>query len=468
MAFWNPPKGQSVLEIIIALAIVVMTGSAAFGVFGAVLSEHRQVADRATADRLTREGFAAIRNIRDRDWNELAIGTHGLTTSSERWVFAGESDITDGRFTRTVDIINPNGSGCVGGGNELDAQVRVTWAAGAGRTGEVSATSRLTHWRDLTVWGEWTSPTVVGAVDIDAQGEGSGVAAWNDFVAITADVSAASKPSLYVADVSDPTDPFLEGDFTTSDGLFDAIALPEDDLVLTAGPLNNQEMSVFSVSNPSAPAWLANLDLNADANRLFLTGNTLYVAADNGLHVIDVSVPTAPTEIGSVNFGAEAHDVAIRDGIAYVASADNAEEVVIMDVADPANPIMVGSYNIAGNGDALSVEVVGSSLYVGTVENPSSGTELYVFDLTNPQEPILIDSTDVEGDVNDMHAEGAYLFLASGASNHEFMVFCVANPSMLTIEGTLNISQVATDLSFVNNTAYVSMRSNDALQIIQP
>ena len=49
------------------------------------------------------EGIEAVNNIRDRDFNALVNGTHGLTINSFLWELNGSSD-TYGNLTREVTI----------------------------------------------------------------------------------------------------------------------------------------------------------------------------------------------------------------------------------------------------------------------------------------------------------------------------------------------------------------------------
>ena len=67
-----------------------------------------------------------------------------------------------------------------------------------------------------------------------------------------------------------------------------------------------------------------------------------------------------------------------------------------------------------------------------------------------------------------MIAAGPYLFTATNISNREFTVYDVRDPLNVHIEASLNMSQVAAGLDLVDNTIYISLRSNDAFQIIRP
>ena len=84
---------------------------------------------------------------------------------------------------------------------------------------------------------------------------------------------------------------------------------------------NHNDLTIIDVSDPARPIKLGSLRTPGDARKLFVYGQTAYVADGNrGLAVIDVSQPTAPRLVGSIPTPGFAEEVVVSDGIAYLAA----------------------------------------------------------------------------------------------------------------------------------------------------
>ncbi len=111
-------------------------------------------ADRIIATNLAQEGIEALYSIRNINWCDVRIGTHGLDISSNRWVLAGSSD-AQSKFTRTVTIdpvyrdasgaIVPQGTGSPDGSTKK-VTVTVSWVDAAGASQSVRLEAYVTYW----------------------------------------------------------------------------------------------------------------------------------------------------------------------------------------------------------------------------------------------------------------------------------------------------------------------------------
>jgi len=454
---WN--KGQSSIEIIVALALFIIATTAGFVLFSATLAENEFTRERHRADLLAQEGIEAVRQIRNREWELLTPGTYGLARSGSDWIFSGASDTSDATFTRSVTITNVDE-------NQRDAHVSVSWTERPGRTPIIGLDTRFTNWNDLEVWGDWGIPCVVGSADIGPQGKGTSVTLLDDEVYLTAEMSSGNVPTIFSFDVTPPTSPTQLDAENTTDNLTDIASLDEANVVYTTGVLNDSELRVFDVSDPSVITLLTVRDLEADGTSVIVEDGYLYVGAVNGLHIFDLADPANPVEIGTLNPGTEATDITLAYPYIYLATPDDNKEIIIVDASDRETPVEVGSYNTSTAIDGLSIAARKSRLYLGTFNQSSGSPELFVFNRTNPTSPVLLYTTDVGGDINDMIAAGNLLFMSSGISNGEFVIYDII--SSPTIEAQLNMSNIAKGLDFVDNTIYISLRSNDAFQIAAP
>jgi len=135
-------KGQSLVEVLIALAIfIVGIATIGFLVLDAGFAS-RQGAERTKAVLLAKEGLEAARSIRDNSFSDLTAGAHGLALSGNHWIFSGTSDTQD-QYTRSVTI------------SDIDTYTKkivcaVDWQFASNRTGQVELATYLTDWGRYT------------------------------------------------------------------------------------------------------------------------------------------------------------------------------------------------------------------------------------------------------------------------------------------------------------------------------
>lgn len=101
--FFGNKKGISLIEILIVVAIILITLTSLLGVAVFSLKLSTLVKNTTIAVNLAQEAVEVTRSIRDSDWNKITNGNHGLTNIGGYWDFAGTENIING-FTRTVLI----------------------------------------------------------------------------------------------------------------------------------------------------------------------------------------------------------------------------------------------------------------------------------------------------------------------------------------------------------------------------
>ena len=460
MDFLKRPNGQSVIEILLAIALLSLATTSSFTLISSAISEGAFSDYQSQGQTLLVSSLEAVRQIRDREWDLLAAGNHGLAIQGAEWIFSGTEDIQDGRFHRTITVTETSA-------DEREARIRVSWDRG-GRTVSLESTAHLTNWKNLEVWGNWGQPYIVASLDIGPEGEGTGVSVLGNHVFMTAEDTHEHRPTFFSINTETITDPFIESSGPPNEDLKGVVTNDEANIVYTIGVKTGAQLRVFDVSNPASPVQVATRSLLANGHMGTLAGSYLYVGAANGMHIFTVSDPGNPIEIGTFSPGVDVRGISVSGTIAYLATPNDNEELMIVDVSNPASPVKVGSANLSGSVDGLSVAAYKNKLYVGRYNNSSTQPEIYIFDRTAPTAPVLLNSIDNGGPINSMIAAGPYLFTATNISNREFTVYDVRDPLNVHIEASLNMSQVAAGLDLVDNTIYISLRSNDAFQIIRP
>ncbi len=206
-----------------------------------------------------------------------------------------------------------------------------------------------------------------------------------------------------------------------------------------------QDLVAFEVSEQSWSSMqvvsTTNLALNDNASRVVVVGTKTYVGrVDSGgggdLVVYDTTVPSNPVLLGSFDVGATISDMVISGNYAYLATDTNARELDIISISNPASMVRTGSYNMAGNANALSVFVSGTTAYLGRAS--SSDNEFWVINVATVATPSLTGSLNFASDINDLVKSGNYIFGATSSDTQEIAVFNVTTPASPTLGGSFN------------------------------
>jgi hypothetical protein len=222
------------------------------------------------------------------------------------------------------------------------------------------------------------------------------------------------------------------------------------------------------VSSYNATGTSDGTDLFFADNKIYLVtaNNTGHGGSDPEFYILDVSNPTSPTLLGSLNLGAAANSIIVSGNYAYVASADNNQELKIVNVSNPGTLIMAGSYNASGNTDGRSVAISGTTVFLGRLQY--GGAELFILNVFNPASVSLLGSYETGGDINGIYFDSNRVFLATSNSSQEFQLVNTANPSYPVEISYFNLGGTANSIfySSSNDLAYLAATQNTQKLII--
>ena len=304
------------------------------------------------------------------------------------------------------------------------------------------------------------SPTLAAALPLP--GTAHYIAGTGDRVYLTADNPVYQADNFFVVDVSDPEQPLLVGSTAVFDGfpgeVYGVYTVGNYAYVAGADSVGSRwygGVEVVDVSNPANPhslsffasywvrkalrvhvadgqAYLAGYDdgllivnvadpyhltktchyrLPSNANALAVSGHNLYLADGwQGVKVVDVAEPANPVVAGvlgpSAELNSSAQDIVLAGSHAYI--ADNGGGLRVLDVSDPANPAEVGYYPLPQTADyALHLDVASGYAYLAD----NSG-RLRVFDIANPAQPtpVAVYEGDGYGSFVDVQVVGDYAY----------------------------------------------------------
>jgi len=157
---------------------------------------------------------------------------------------------------------------------------------------------------------------------------------------------------------------------------------------------------IVNVANPAAPTVAGSVrDAAYSFLDVYVAGNYAYLVGSGGLWVFNVSNPAQPTQVGYS--AGSIYRVYVAGNYAYVVGS----EFRVVDVSNPASPVVVGTYTLQEGGQGVYVS--GNYAYVATC---NSG--LLVLDVSNPANPTKVGEYNTLGCAKDVRVAGNYIYLA--------------------------------------------------------
>jgi len=217
---------------------------------------------------------------------------------------------------------------------------------------------------------------------------------------------------------------------------------------------------IFDVSNPDAPVlkkWY-----NPAPEQQFLEaiviGNRGYFGSgigNDGVHIVDLTDPANPVLLGKVNAAAGGgyptiHEMMVFDQGASRYLLENSNNtsnsnLKIIDITNPAAPVLKWDFVSGAGGWMHAMHIRNNRMYLSGF---FSSTKIDIFDITNlaSQAPALIGSVPVGAGSNHSswtNESGEYLYSARELSNGDVRVYDVRNPASPLLVRTIR----AADLS---------------------
>lgn len=502
--------GATLVEVLVAIALA---GILLPAFAEAILTSHasRPAAERRlAADALEREAMEAVRVVREAGWAGVSTnGTYHPMQSGSTWTLASGSETINGLTRQIVisDVLRNTSYVIVSSGGTIDPSTKhvtttVSWTTPY--PSSVSEETYLSRWQNNAAWLQTTQAdfnagtfnntisTNTSGGEVQINGGGSGTSWTNPTQAGTYNVSGTTdatkvfadtttnraylivSTTLYIIDVSTPSNPTLLGSFNSGSALNGVYV--SGSYAYLASTNNTAELTVVNVSNPAAPTQAATLNLGdtADATSIFVTGGYAYVGKIlstttniNEFYIINVGTPTAPTLSGSLNLTGTVDAVAVSGNYAYLATSITTAEVTVVNVTNKAAPTIAGTYNSAGTSTPTDIYVGSVYTYLSELNN-TGGAEFFILNTSTPSSISLVGSYEMGANINGIHVAGSEAFLATASTGNQFAVLDLSTPSTPTLEGSNNQS-TANDVFVANNTAYVASTANSSeLIVMQP
>ncbi len=442
-------RGQSMLEVLISLAIVLISITAIVSVAFQNQSSSTYTQLNSTALYLAQRSLEDVRSAAKNNFSALA-----------------SSSSTEDIFLKEIVVENISDS-------KKRITSRITWKTDPLRPQKVEFVTILTNWKSVasdggsgpggTPTGNWASPRTLGTTDLGPGNEGTDIWIKDTTVFMTAAASSPAKDDFFSFDVSNPNAPIKLASINTGAGLRSLSIKGNYAYVANQG---TSQLQIIDISNPSNPVLVKSMSMqnvSEEGRSVFATEGLVFIgskqSSGNEVQIFNISNPLNPGFVSSIETSADINDVYVYDNRAYIASQKSTGAITVYNVSNPSFPQQLSIIDFADAG--LSVFAKDPfTLFSGI------GNDFNIYNMTNPQSPVLVSTIDVGNVINDIYVVDYLAFLATGDSNKEFQIVNVANYSNPYIYATLNFPQMGTGIAYRNNIVYMSVRSNDALRII--
>lgn len=145
---------------------------------------------------------------------------------------------------------------------------------------------------------------------------------------------------------------------------------------------------MVDISNPNSPSIIGSIDTPGTAKGVDVSPElSIAVVADgsSGIQVVDITDPTHPAIMGGVSTGVDgdARDIVVNGDFAFV--ADLSQSFTVVDISDPVNPVVVASTPLNLGGRLQDVALSGR---FGFGADVFFVNEVPIIDVSDPENPI--------------------------------------------------------------------------------
>lgn len=410
----------------------------------------------------------------------------------------------------------------------------VTWTGENNRPEHVTLSALVTNFDharggdtcDSTLSGNWSAPYIVNNTVNELSllsGTSTGanvvtsVDAYKGKVYVTVNgVQYKTDPRLFIFDINklktDPTHALL-GKLTTATntatyGMY-AVHVAEGPAGRTYAYVANDyqanwnscpayfncaQIAIVDVTNPAGmvlasttyfklPNISGGLTSGGAGNSLYYKDGLLYVGltkttSGTEFNIVDVHNPLVPTLIpgSGLNIDFDVSAITVVGNTAYLATNNDSGEVVVVDVSNPASPVLLSTYNAPGQlsaGYGRSLELVGDRLFLGR-SSMNSGDEFVVLDASSslgvipatPLGSLNIGTSLVPFTVYGTLVRDSLAFLAGGnTSNGKLYIENISNLGAI-VDAALPVALPNNSFGFAvdceGNDIFVGSRDNSA------
>jgi hypothetical protein len=181
------------------------------------------------------------------------------------------------------------------------------------------------------------------------------------------------------------------------------------------------------------------------------------------VYLLDVANPSLPALSATFEVGAHVNSlVFLPGGYIGAATANDAKELIILNLNVPGSLTEVQSYNTSGTTDALSIAFVNNTHVVLGTQNNGGLSDFFLFAFNALSGAITFTSSlNLNADNTDIATMGNLVFVGNNQSGAGFTVVNAENPGVPQQIGTLLFGGVVNGVATDGVYAYLSSADNN-------
>lgn len=410
MKIFRNAKGQSLVELLVAIAVAAVMIPAILVGFVSSREGQAQQSQRLLAVPLLKEAEEAVRSVREKGWSNIATnGTYNPIVSGGTWGLATGSASTNG-YTRSIAISDVS---------PLDPSIKKIVATVSWNTpfaSSVSSTTYLSRYisnaefiqttqADFNVGSksgvtvtntsggevvlgaggsaDWCNPnaSIIAQLDLPKSGIANAISAYEGkAIAGTGEnASGVSLASINISNTNPPV-PTIAGTF---DGYKTNDVYLDNNYGYIATDTNAKEVIIVDLISHQEVGYF-NTPRIDDARSIYVLGNRGYVTAGNYLYIFDLTSKTGsrPQVGNDLFFLGSATSVVVKGNYAYVSLASSIIEMQIIDISNPQSWQNTGWANVNGtDGKRVFVNQSNTRAYLATSADESK-REFFIIDIS--------------------------------------------------------------------------------------
>jgi len=266
---------------------------------------------------------------------------------------------------------------------------------------------------------------------------------------------AAGSSGIVVVDLTEPTAPSIVRMIDTPGDASD-VAVADGRLFVADGDGGFRSLDLGAGS----PEW--NVVGVPSAARVALDGQKAVVGGNPDTWVIDVSVPGQMVPVGVIPH--RASDVEIAGCCAWLGAGDDG--LLVFDLADPANPVHIGTFSPAGS--VLAIDHADGLVWLTNDDYPGF-RGVRVVDVSVPSNPVEIGSIDLGAAYFDVRVNGPMVHLGWDTHRHSEASYSLpilngSDPTRPVRTGVVLTSGTAARIDMVGDLAFVGVGYDDGFQ----
>ncbi len=452
MVVKKPESGFSTLEILIAFSVVVFCISATTV---PILEIHSNLVDlqiRASAQELISQKIREIQILSNNNFYDV----YSTEYSKDGFIVKQKVEDVD-PWTKLV-ILTVIWTDLKQNQSELERKTVVTnWQSGLG-----SSTC------DLFLNGDWSQPQIISSTSLAQNNKPTGIDVLNGFAYITTDSNLPSEPDFYIFDLSIQGSPVISAALNTGPGLV-AVHVAGN-FAYVANTSTNSQLQIINISDPTQPQLISSYKIpgvivsnGAGVGRsLWFSENKIYLGLTkaNGpeFNVIDVSDPQNPNLLGSFETNTVVNDIFLSNNLAFIATSTE-QQLRTLNVSNPSQVVIVSNFSAPGwqRQDGESLSVLGTSIFFGRSVGGFNNVlehELFGLSVVIDQSFFTNFSKDTGSSIKAMIAHHQFLFIGTSDVNKEYQVWDITNSNNPSLLSSLDLPGTLVDMDCENSNLY--------------